>query len=98
MALSTSYAFLLYSLSLPWWLSENSWEFPVSSFLFFLGQICTSLDNFFIFCSICRGGGYPPATEYVNHADRSTNNLVEAFSNMKMDEESLENGDIDHDV
>uniref|UniRef100_A0A3Q7FWP9 Coatomer subunit beta' n=1 Tax=Solanum lycopersicum TaxID=4081 RepID=A0A3Q7FWP9_SOLLC len=45
-----------------------------------------------------RGGGYPPATEYVNHADRSTNNLVEAFSNMKMDEESLENGDIDHDV
>ncbi|KAF3649215.1 Coatomer subunit beta'-1 [Capsicum annuum] len=43
-------------------------------------------------------GGYPPATEYVNHADRSTNTLVEAFSNMRMDEEPLENGDMDHEV
>nr|GLL35179.1 coatomer subunit beta'-2-like isoform X1 [Ipomoea trifida] len=44
-------------------------------------------------------GSLPPASEYVNQADRSTINLVEAFRNMRMDEEQpLQNGDLDHEV
>jgi len=46
----------------------------------------------------CRGV-YPPAEEYINHADRSHLTLVEAFRNMQVDdEEPLENGDADHEV
>nr|GMD35516.1 coatomer subunit beta'-2 isoform X1 [Ipomoea batatas] len=46
---------------------------------------------------LCRGS-LPPASEYVNQADRSTINLVEAFRNMRMDEEQpLQNGDLDHE-
>nr|GMD37286.1 coatomer subunit beta'-2 isoform X1 [Ipomoea batatas] len=44
-------------------------------------------------------GNLPPASEYFNQADRSTTNLVEAFRNMRMDEEEpLQNGDLDHEV
>ncbi|KAL3840909.1 hypothetical protein ACJIZ3_025500 [Penstemon smallii] len=43
-------------------------------------------------------GYYPPAAEYLQHADRSTASLVEAFRNMQMDEEPLENGEVDHEV
>ncbi|KAJ8539274.1 hypothetical protein K7X08_013526 [Anisodus acutangulus] len=43
-------------------------------------------------------GVYPAAADYVNYADRPTTNLVEAFSNMRMDEEPLENGELDHEV
>ncbi|KAL3366453.1 hypothetical protein AABB24_011235 [Solanum stoloniferum] len=44
-------------------------------------------------------GVYPPAADYGNYADRPTSNLVEAFSNMRMDEEEpLENGEMDHEV
>ncbi|CAN4096868.1 unnamed protein product [Withania somnifera] len=43
-------------------------------------------------------GVYLPAADYVNYADRPTTNLVEAFSNMRMDEEPLENGELDHEV
>jgi len=43
-------------------------------------------------------GVYPPAEEYINHADRSHLTLVEAFRNMQVDdEEPLENGDADHE-
>ncbi|XP_059457505.1 coatomer subunit beta'-2 isoform X2 [Corylus avellana] len=43
-------------------------------------------------------GMYPPAHEYINHADRSHITLVEAFRNMQIDgEEPLENGDTDHE-
>nr|GFC80429.1 coatomer beta' subunit [Tanacetum cinerariifolium] len=43
-------------------------------------------------------GHYPPATEYVNHVDRSHVNLVEAFKQMKLDvEEPLQNGGSDHE-
>ncbi|GLT52961.1 hypothetical protein SLA2020_262660 [Shorea laevis] len=43
-------------------------------------------------------GVYPPAHEYVNHADRSHLTLVEAFRNLQVDgEEPLENGDADHE-
>lgn len=44
----------------------------------------------------CRGV-YPPAYEYLNHADKSQMTLVEAFRNMQI-EEPLENGDYDHEV
>ncbi|XP_075100485.1 coatomer subunit beta'-1 isoform X2 [Nicotiana tabacum] len=43
-------------------------------------------------------GVYPPAADYGNFADRPATNLVEAFSNMRMDEEPLENGDMEHEV
>nr|XP_016512620.1 PREDICTED: coatomer subunit beta'-1-like [Nicotiana tabacum]XP_016512629.1 PREDICTED: coatomer subunit beta'-1-like [Nicotiana tabacum] len=43
-------------------------------------------------------GVYPPAADYGNYADRPTTNLVEAFSNMRVDEEPLENGELDHEV
>ncbi|KAH6761184.1 Coatomer [Perilla frutescens var. frutescens] len=43
-------------------------------------------------------GNYPPASEYVQHADRSTASLVEMFRNMQMEEEPLENGDLDYEV
>lgn len=43
-------------------------------------------------------GTYPPAEEYLNHADKSDMNLVEAFKNIRMDEEEpLENGDSGHE-
>jgi len=37
---------------------------------------------------------YPPADQYVNHADKSHITLVEAFRNMQIEEEEehLENG------
>jgi hypothetical protein len=44
-------------------------------------------------------GVYPPAHEYVKHADRSHLTLVEVFRNLHVDdEEPLENGDADHEV
>ncbi|XP_009786504.1 coatomer subunit beta'-2-like [Nicotiana sylvestris] len=43
-------------------------------------------------------GVYPPAADYGNYAGRPTTNLVEAFSNMRVDEEPLENGELDHEV
>ncbi|OIT02744.1 coatomer subunit beta'-2 [Nicotiana attenuata] len=43
-------------------------------------------------------GVYPPAADYGNFADRPATNLVEAFSNMRTDEEPLENGDMEHEV
>ncbi|KAL2539266.1 Coatomer subunit beta'-2 [Abeliophyllum distichum] len=44
-------------------------------------------------------GNYPPAAEYVQHVDRSTASLVEAFRNMQMhEEEPLQNGSLDHEV
>lgn len=45
-------------------------------------------------------GVYPPAEEYVNHADKSHITLVEAFRNMQVEEEEqpLENGDSNHEV
>nr|GEX92604.1 coatomer beta' subunit [Tanacetum cinerariifolium] len=47
----------------------------------------------------CTRGHYAPATEYVNHVDRSHVNLVEAFKHMKLDvEEPLQNGGLDHEV
>lgn len=46
---------------------------------------------------LCRGK-YPPASEYVQHADRSTASLVEIFRNMQLEEEHLENGDLDYEV
>uniref|UniRef100_A0A3Q7J9P5 Coatomer subunit beta' n=1 Tax=Solanum lycopersicum TaxID=4081 RepID=A0A3Q7J9P5_SOLLC len=42
-------------------------------------------------------GVYPPAADYGNCADRPTTNLVEAFSNLRMDEEPHENGVLDHE-
>lgn len=43
---------------------------------------------------------YPPAEQYVNHADKSQITLVEAFRNMQIEEgeEHLENGDSTHEV
>ncbi|CAH9088531.1 unnamed protein product [Cuscuta europaea] len=42
-------------------------------------------------------GSLPPASDYINQAHRTTN-LVEAFKNMKMDEdEPLQNGDLEHE-
>ncbi|XP_022868090.1 coatomer subunit beta'-2-like [Olea europaea var. sylvestris] len=43
-------------------------------------------------------GNYPPAAEYLQHADRSVASLVESFRNMQMNEEPLENGGLDHEV
>lgn len=49
-------------------------------------------------CVIYRGV-YPAAENYPTHADKSFNTLVEAFRNLQVEaEESLENGDIDHEV
>ncbi|KAL9268556.1 Coatomer subunit beta'-2-like protein [Drosera capensis] len=48
-------------------------------------------------------GSYPPAEEYLNHADRSKVDLVEAFKSLQvveeedLDDEPLENGDAAHD-
>lgn len=43
---------------------------------------------------------YPPAEQYVNHADKSHITLVEAFRSMQIEEgeEHLENGDSTHEV
>jgi len=43
---------------------------------------------------------YPPASEYVNQADKSHITLVEAFRNMQVEEgdQPLENGDSIHEV
>ncbi|KAG6425374.1 hypothetical protein SASPL_115805 [Salvia splendens] len=44
-------------------------------------------------------GNFPPAAEYMQHADRSTASLVEIFRNMQIEEdEHLENGGLDYDV
>uniref|UniRef100_A0A0V0IY38 Coatomer subunit beta' n=1 Tax=Solanum chacoense TaxID=4108 RepID=A0A0V0IY38_SOLCH len=43
-------------------------------------------------------GVYPPAADYGNYAGRPTTNLVEAFSNLRMDEEPHENGELDHET
>ncbi|KAK4726607.1 hypothetical protein R3W88_031524 [Solanum pinnatisectum] len=43
-------------------------------------------------------GVYPPAADYGNYADRPTTNLVEAFSNLRMNEEPHENGELDHEA
>uniref|UniRef100_A0A2P2MUM6 Coatomer beta subunit n=1 Tax=Rhizophora mucronata TaxID=61149 RepID=A0A2P2MUM6_RHIMU len=41
---------------------------------------------------------YPPAEDYINHADKFHTTLVEAFKNMQMEEEEhLENGDYEHE-
>ncbi|XP_047950692.1 coatomer subunit beta'-2 [Salvia hispanica] len=42
-------------------------------------------------------GKYPPASEYVRHADRSTASLVETFRSMQLEEELQENGDLDYE-
>ncbi|TYJ17985.1 hypothetical protein E1A91_A09G090900v1 [Gossypium mustelinum] len=42
-------------------------------------------------------GIYPPAADYLKHADRSHMTLVETFRNMPTEEEPLENGDLDHE-
>ncbi|KAL1551322.1 coatomer subunit beta'-1-like [Salvia divinorum] len=45
-------------------------------------------------------GKYPPASEYVQNADRSTASLVETFRSMQMEEEEEElpeNGDLDYE-
>ncbi|KAF5932160.1 hypothetical protein HYC85_028331 [Camellia sinensis] len=42
---------------------------------------------------------YPPAAEYVKYADKSRVNLVEAFRNLQVDEDTpFENGDLNHEV
>lgn len=52
---------------------------------------------------MCRGH-YPPANEFLNHAERSDTTLVEAFKRMQVieDEESVdqaeENGEPDQEV
>jgi coatomer subunit beta' len=52
---------------------------------------------------MCRGH-YPPADEYLNHAEKSDSTLVEAFKRMQVieDEEPLdpaeENGEPDQEV
>ena len=45
-------------------------------------------------------GVYPPASEYVNQADKSHITLVEAFRNMQIEEgdQPLENGDSNHEL
>ncbi|KAL6888268.1 hypothetical protein ACP4OV_009294 [Aristida adscensionis] len=45
-------------------------------------------------------GNYPPAVEYMVHAERSNETLVEAFKNMQMHEEALQddNGDTVHEA
>ncbi|KAL6495891.1 hypothetical protein OROGR_030454 [Orobanche gracilis] len=43
-------------------------------------------------------GKYPPAVEYVQHADRLTASLVETFKSMQIDEdEHLDNGELDYE-
>ena len=51
----------------------------------------------YLFPYLCRGK-YPPASEYVRHADRSTASLVETFRSMQLEEELQENGDLDYEV
>jgi coatomer subunit beta' len=43
---------------------------------------------------------YPPAEEYMIHAERSNENLVEAFKNMQVHEDMLQDDDEDtaHEV
>jgi coatomer subunit beta' len=42
---------------------------------------------------------YPPAEQYINHADKPHITLVEAFRNMHIEEEEpLENGDSNHEL
>ncbi|KAJ1404091.1 WD40/YVTN repeat-like-containing domain superfamily [Sesbania bispinosa] len=42
---------------------------------------------------------YPPAEQYINHADKAHLTLVEAFRNMQIEgEEPLENGDSNHEL
>jgi len=42
---------------------------------------------------------YPPAEDYQTHADKPHITLVEAFRNLQIEEEeTLENGDFDHEV
>lgn len=49
---------------------------------------------FFIF-----RGVYTAAENYPSHAEKSSMTLVEAFRNLQVEEEeSFENGDIDHEV
>lgn len=44
-------------------------------------------------------GVYPPAEEYMTHAERSNESLVEAFKSMNVEEEaSSENGEPAHEV
>ena len=40
-------------------------------------------------------GIYPPAEEYMNHAERSSESLVEAFKNMHVHEDALPNDNED---
>lgn len=49
--------------------------------------------------SSCCRGKYPPASEYLSYADKSTISLVEVFRNIQLEEEQpLENGALDHEV
>ncbi|KAK8678793.1 hypothetical protein V6N13_144277 [Hibiscus sabdariffa] len=44
-------------------------------------------------------GVYPPAADYLNHADRSKMTLVEVFRSMQIeDKEPLENGELDYET
>ncbi|KAG6422303.1 hypothetical protein SASPL_118870 [Salvia splendens] len=42
-------------------------------------------------------GKFPPAAEYMQHADRSIASLVEIFRNMQIEDEHLENGGLDYE-
>lgn len=56
------------------------------------------VNSYIFYIWICRGN-FPPAAEYVQHADRSTASLVETFRNMQIEEdEHLENGGLDYEV
>lgn len=70
------------------------WKETFTSTDKFTGKIW---HQFGCFPYLCRGV-YPPAADYGNYAGRPTTNLVEAFSNMRVDEEPLENGELDHEV
>jgi len=45
---------------------------------------------------LCRGS-YPPAEQYLQFAERSRTDLVEAFKSMQIEDQPLENGDTAHE-
>lgn len=62
---------------------------------------CVGVLIMFIYFNFdfCFRNVYPPAEQYINHADKSHVTLVEAFRNMQIEEEEpLENGDSNHEV
>jgi coatomer subunit beta' len=66
-------------------------EYPL---LFDDWQVALSVES-----SVAERSKYPAASEYMNYADRTHINLVEAFRNMQLDaEKPLQNGDVDHEA